>query len=302
MITVFGSINLDLIGKVARIPRPGETVPGTSFSTAPGGKGANQALAARRAGAEVRLVGAVGTDSFAGDALALLRGATVELERVRTVEGPTGVAMILVDDKGENVIGILPGANAAVTPADAEAAVAGMRTRDVLVVQQEVPQAATRRALELAKARGIVSILNTAPFLADTKDAAPLATIVVANETEYALLTGVHPTERRMDEYLKAHNQTILVTLGSEGARIASPGLMHHQPAPKIVPVDTVAAGDTFVGYLAEGLQTGFTPETLGLAMRRAVVAASLACLKPGAQPSIPYASDVEAALSSGSM
>jgi ribokinase len=302
MITVFGSINLDLIGKVSRIPRPGETVPGTSFSTAPGGKGANQALAARRAGAEVRLVGAVGTDSFAADALALLRGATVELDRVRTVEGPTGVAMILVDARGENVIGILPGANAAVTPEDAEAAIVAMRNRDVLVVQQEVPQAATRRALELAKARGIISILNTAPFLADTKDVAPLATIVVANETEYALLTGVHPTERRMDEYLKTHNQTILVTLGGEGARIASPGLSHHQPAPKITPVDTVAAGDTFVGYLAEGLQAGLSPDTLGLAMRRAVIAASLACLKPGAQPSIPYAGDVEAALSSGSM
>jgi ribokinase len=302
MITVFGSINLDLIGKVARIPKPGETVPGTSFSTAQGGKGANQALAARRAGSEVRMIGAVGTDSFAGEALALLRGATVEVDRVRSVEGPTGVAMILVDEKGENVIGILPGANAALTPTDAEAAVAAMRTRDVLVVQQEVPQVATRRALELAKERGIISILNTAPFLADTREVAPLATLVVANETEYALLTGAHPTERRMDEYLRTHGQSIIVTLGAEGARVATPGLSHHQAAPKIVPVDTVAAGDTFVGYLAEGLQSGLSPETLGLAMRRAVVAASLACLKPGAQPSIPYASEVEAALSSGSM
>ena len=111
MITVFGSINLDLIGGVERLPRPGETVPGTTFATAPGGKGANQALAAARAGAPVRMVGAVGKDEFAAPALALLRAGGVDLSRVRAVEGPTGVALILVDASGENVIAVIPGAN-----------------------------------------------------------------------------------------------------------------------------------------------------------------------------------------------
>lgn len=303
MITIFGSINLDLIGRLTRIPKPGETVPGSSFASAPGGKGANQALAARRAGAEVRLVGAVGSDHFAIEALQLLKSAAVDLGKVSAQEGATGIAMIFVDDKGENVIGILPGANATPSAADADAAVAAMRARDVLVVQQEVPQAATRRALEAARARGITSIINTAPFLADTAEIAGLASIVVANETEFALLTGVHPTEKRMEEYVRATGQTLIVTLGADGARVAAPGgVSHHVAAPRITPVDTVAAGDTFVGYLAEGLQAGYGADAVLSAMRRAVVAASLACLKPGAQPSIPYSSEVEAALNSGSM
>src|SRR5688500_14406514 len=121
MIAVFGSINLDLIGGVERLPRPGETVPGSAFAIAPGGKGANQALAAARAGATVGMIGAVGDDSFAAPALALLRSGGVDLSRVRTVQGATGVALILVEAGGENVIAVIPGANAAVGEADAAA-------------------------------------------------------------------------------------------------------------------------------------------------------------------------------------
>ena len=152
MIGVFGSINLDLVGAVERIPRPGETVPGGGFATAAGGKGANQALAARRAGADVRMGGAVGTDSFAAEALALLRDGGVELSQVRAVAGPTGIAMILVDRQGENVIAVLPGANGQVGPDEALAALAELRRDDVLLLQQEIPQAATLRALERARA------------------------------------------------------------------------------------------------------------------------------------------------------
>jgi ribokinase len=190
LITVLGSTNLDLIGTVSRIPKPGETVPGGAFSMAAGGKGANQALAARRAGAEVRLFAAAGTDSFADEALRLLRADGVDLSRVRTVEGPTGIAMIFVDTAGENVIAILPGANGTVSAADADAALAGLGIGSVLMLQQEIPQAATERALELARAQGVVSILNTAPFLPTTKAVAEQASIVIANETEFELLTG----------------------------------------------------------------------------------------------------------------
>lgn len=298
MITVFGSVNLDLIGRVTRIPKPGETVPGTSFSSAPGGKGANQALAARRAGAQVRMVGATGADSFATEALALLKSGGVDLSSVRSVELPTGIAMIFVDDAGENVIAILPGANGTVNAAEADAALTGLEANDTLMLQQEVPQAATQRALELAKSRGIRSILNTAPFLPTTAAVASLASIIVANETEFALLAGEGDLEAQMREWAKTKRQTIFVTLGPDGARAATPESFFSVPAMKVRPVDTVGAGDTFVGYLAAGLDASLDLEA---AMRRAAAAASLACLKPGAQPSIPTSQEVDAALSSGS-
>ncbi|MGV3652435.1 MAG: ribokinase [Devosia sp.] len=293
MITVFGSLNLDLIGTVSRIPRPGETVPGGSFSTAAGGKGANQTLAARRAGASIRIAGAVGTDAFAGEAVGLLESEGVDLSLLRREAGPTGIAMIFVDAAGENVIAVLPGANGTATPAHAEAALADLAPGDVLVTQQEIPQEATRRALEIAREKGIVSILNTAPFLSTTPDLAPLAAILVANETEFALLAGEGDLETLMAEWSRRHKQTVIVTLGPDGARAATPEGLISVPALKVDPVDTVGAGDTFVGYLAAGLDAGMPLEA---AMARAAKAASLACLAPGAQPAIPRAEAVDAA------
>ncbi len=296
MITVLGSTNLDLIGTVSRIPRPGETVPGKQFSMAAGGKGANQALAARRAGAEVRMFAAAGSDSFADEALKLLRADGVDLGQVRIVDGATGVAMIFVDTEGENVIAILPGANGTMGAAEAEAALSGLGIGSILLLQQEIPQAATERALDLARELGVVSILNTAPFLETTRAVAEKASIVIANETEFELLTGAGPDrlDAAMTEWAKAQNQTIIVTLGSDGARAATPTEQFAVPALKVDPVDTVGAGDTFCGYLAAGLDQGLDLET---AMRRAAVAASLACLKPGAQPAVPYLAEVQAGL-----
>ena len=295
MITVLGSTNLDLIGTVSRIPSPGETVPGDQFSMAAGGKGANQALAARRAGAEVRMFCAVGTDSFATDALRLLRADGVDLGRLKTVPGATGIAMIFVDQHGENVIAILPGANAAMGAAEAEAALAGLGAGSVLMLQQEIPQAATARALDLAAAQGVTSILNTAPFLETTPELARKASIVIANETEFALLCGgrTGKLEELMADWARTHRQTVIVTLGPDGARAATPSHSFSVPAMRVDPVDTGGAGDTFCGYLAAGLDAGLELEP---AMRRAAVAASLACLKPGAQPAIPYAGEVDAA------
>jgi ribokinase len=273
-------------------------VPGDSFSTAPGGKGANQALAARRAGASVRMVGAAGRDTMGDQALALLAAGGVDLSDVRRLDLPQGVAMIFVDRAGENIIGILPGANAAVGPADAERTLGRLSASDVLVVQQEIAQDATLKALAMARQRGARSILNTAPFLPTTAEAAKRADIVVANETEFALLAGHGDLEATMREWAAANRRTIIVTLGPDGARAATPEGFVSVPAMAVRPVDTVGAGDTFVGYLAAGLEAGLGLE---LAMRRAAVAASLACLKPGAQPSIPQAAEVDAALSSGS-
>ena len=296
MITVFGSTNLDQVGTVSRLPKPGETVAGGTFSMAAGGKGANQALAARRAGAEVRHVSAVGKDAFAELALDLLEKDGVDLSDLKHVDGPTGIAMIFVDGQGENVIAVLPGANGTMTAADADAALAKV-DGGVLLLQQEIPQAATERALDIAREKGITAILNTAPFLDTTKALAPKADILIANETEFALLTGrgIEELDAAMADWAKAHNQTVIVTLGGDGARAATAdGKTISVPALKVTPIDTVGAGDTFCGYLAAGLDAGLDLEA---AMTRAAVAASLACLKPGAQPAIPMADEVEAAL-----
>ena len=302
MITVFGSVGLDLTGTVPRLPGPGETVLGGTFATAPGAKGANQALAAKRAGRDVRHICAVGDDQFGVEALKLLVGGGVDLSRLKKRAGtPTAIAMIFVDAHGENAIAVLPGANATHTAADADAALADVEAGDILLLQQEITQAATDRALDLARDKGIVSILNTAPFLDSTPGLAGKAKILVANETEFALLCNgqTQPLEKLMGDWAKSKGQTVIVTLGKDGARAATPeGAFITVPAYPVTPVDTVGAGDTFTGYLAAGLDAGLD---LAAAMRRAAVAASLACLKPGAQPSIPYDAEVAAALSKGS-
>ncbi|QDZ12338.1 ribokinase [Devosia ginsengisoli] len=296
MITVFGSTNLDQIGTVSRLPQPGETVAGGTFSMAAGGKGANQALAARRAGAQVRHISGVGNDTFADLALDLLKADGVDLSAMKVVDGATGIAMIFVDSHGENVIAILPGANGAMTAEDADAALGDLPTGSIVMLQQEIPQAATERALDIAIANGLGTILNIAPFLDTTAALAPKASIVIANETEFELLSGrgVAELDAAMAEWAAAHDQAVIVTLGGDGAKAAFDSKLVHVPALPVKPVDTVGAGDTFCGYLAAGLDAGLDLEA---AMRRAAVAASLACLKPGAQPAIPTKDEVAAHL-----
>jgi ribokinase len=299
MITVFGSINMDLVATTPRLPKPGETVAGTGFATAAGGKGANQALAARRAGAEVRMVGAVGRDEFAGPALDLLDKAGANLSAVARVDGPTGTALILVGGDGENMIAVVPAANGTVSAAQAESAIEGMQDGDILMVQQEVPAGSVEAALKSAKARGVRTVLNIAPLTPETEDLAALADIVIANETEFERLVGRDNLtgEEREQILLDMHGKTgqiLIVTLGADGVIAAEGGTLHRTKGLKIVPVDTVGAGDTFCGYLAASLDAGLA---FGDALRRAAVAGSLACLKAGAQPSIPVAADVTASL-----
>ncbi|MDZ7872535.1 MAG: ribokinase [Rhizobium sp.] len=299
MITVFGSINMDLVATTPRLPKPGETVAGTGFATAAGGKGANQALAARRAGAEVRMVGAVGRDEFAGPALDLLDKAGTDLFGVARVDGPTGTALILVGGDGENMIAVVPAANGTVSAAQAESAVEGMQDGDILMVQQEVPAGTVEAALKSAKARGVRTVLNIAPLIPETEDLAALADIVIANETEFERLVGRDNLtgEEREQILLDMHGKTgqiLIVTLGADGVIAAEGGTLHRTKGLKIVPVDTVGAGDTFCGYLAASLDAGLA---FGDALRRAAVAGSLACLKAGAQPAIPDAGEVTASL-----
>ncbi len=190
MITVLGSINMDLIAKVDRLPKSGETVGGHEFTTAAGGKGANQALAAGRAGATVHMCGAVGNDTFAAPSLAYLESAGVSLARTRSVDGATGTALIMVDTHGENIIAVVPGANGAIDDSDAIAAVDAMNGGDYLLLQLEIPAIAIEAALRAARTKGIISVLNIAPLTDDAKALAQQADIVIANETEFELLAG----------------------------------------------------------------------------------------------------------------
>ena len=297
MITVFGSINMDLIATTARLPKPGETVTGTGFSTAAGGKGANQALAARRAGASVRMAGAVGSDSFADGALALLKQAGTDLSLTKTVSEPTGTAHILVGGDGENVIVVVASANGTVSVEDAQSSVETMSAGDTLMLQLEIPAASVERALIAAKNKDITSIINIAPLTADAARLGRMADIVVANETEFELLAGregLSAAEREdaMQALSRETGQTVIVTLGAEGVVAVRSGQVHRAKGLKIEPVDTVGAGDTFCGYLAASLDAGLDFDA---ALRRAAVAGSLACLKRGAQPAIPLATEVAA-------
>ncbi len=299
MITVFGSINMDLIATTAELPKPGETVPGQTFSTAAGGKGANQALAARRAGATVKMAGAVGSDTFAEPALALLKEAGTDLSSVLKASEPTGTALILVGGNGENMIAVIPGANGAITADEAVKTVEAMSAGDILMLQLEIPAAAVEAALKAAREKGVTTILNTAPFTGDAVRLSGLADIVVANETEFDLVAGeaAASAEARIAA-LKSMNsqsgQTFVVTLGGDGVVAIRNGEILTTKGLTIEPVDTVGAGDTFCGYLAASLDQGLS---FAQALRRAAVAGSLACLSRGAQPSIPLAEAVDQAL-----
>ncbi|TNM66803.1 ribokinase [Aliirhizobium smilacinae] len=296
MITVFGSINMDLIATTAELPKPGETVPGSSFSTAAGGKGANQALAARRAGSNVKMAGAVGSDTFAEPALALLKDAGTDLSSVLKASEPTGTALILVGGNGENMIAVIPGANGTITASDAIKTVDAMSAGDILMLQLESPAAAVEAALRAARGKGVTTILNTAPFTIDATRLSGLADIVVANETEFDALSGKDAitASQRIEALKTLHaegQQTFVVTLGGDGVVAIRGGEITSAQGLVIEPVDTVGAGDTFCGYLAASLDQGLDFEK---ALRRAAVAGSLACLARGAQPSIPMAEAVD--------
>jgi len=261
-LTVVGSINLDLVVKVERLPRPGETLSGATLDRIPGGKGANQAVAAARLGVDVRMVGCVGTDPNAEEALAGLREAGVELD-VREVEAPTGIAIILVGDDGENQIVVVPGANAVV---------AGFSTGANVLSQLEIPDA----ALQEARAQASWLCVNAAP-------ARPLpvaADLVVANRYE-AEVVG--------DQRLLA------LTLGEEGAILLEDGTeVARARPPRVDPVDGTAAGDAFTACLVVSLLEGRDREE---ALRRSCAAGAIAASRFGAQPSLPTAEEVDAIL-----
>ena len=287
MIVVFGSVNVDLIVPVPRLPRPGETVLGNDYALLPGGKGANQALAARRAGAEVVLAGAVGGDSFAGIALDLLRRANVDTRLVRIVEQPTGCAAIMVSSAAENMIAVAPGANSSTRSDQVPDELLGAGT--TLVTQMEVPPSETALLIRRQRACGGYSLLNLAPALPVDTALLEEIDLVVANEGEAAAM-GSSPN--RLAERLR---HGLVVTRGAAGAvALLREGTRIEVPALAIEPTDTTGAGDTFVGVLAAALDLGATLET---ALRRASAAAGLACLARGAQTAMPDSLAITAAI-----
>jgi ribokinase len=286
MIVVFGSINLDLIFPLPHIPAPGETVLGPTTRIEPGGKGANQAVAAARDGARTIMAGAVGRDALATNALRLLREANVDLTRVAATDAATGCAAIAVDPKGRNAIAVGSGANLRASADHIEDALLTPET--TLLLQMEVPAEQTAALIRRAKARGARTILNLAPAL--PFDALRDADILVVNETEAAWLAarlGTAPSAGAIQGVL---GTTVIRTLGEDGVETATQRI----PARRIVPIDTTAAGDCFVGVLGAALDRG---QSLTEALHRATAAAALCCTRPGSQGSIPWAAETDALL-----
>ena len=298
MIVVFGSINIDLVVRAAKIPAPGETVLGLDYVPIPGGKGANQALAARRAGADVAMVGAYGHDSFADRALELLRAGGVDLSASRAVEAPTGAAFIVVDDSGENAIVVASGANARASAAQLASVTFG--AGDILLLQRETPEREVEAAALEAKRRGAKVMLNSAPAGAPSKTLLGALDLLCVNEHEAETLgraLGVVAAgpETTAEAIHRAYGLDVIVTLGASGAVAFHRGRRLAAPAPQVSVVDTTGAGDTFVGAFAASLDRG---DGFERALRRGLVAGSLACTKPGAQPSMPTVKEIDAAYS----
>lgn len=290
-IVVLGSTNMDLVAHVAKAPQRGETVTGREFRTAPGGKGANQAVAAARAGARVSMIGAVGNDAFGLRLRSALEASGVVTDRLRTAEGPSGIAHVVVDDEGGNAIVVVPGANAcltSLTSRDEEA----VRGAALLLLQLEIPLEAVVAGARLARAHGARTVLTPAPVRALPAELLDCVDLLLPNEHEAAALAGVaDPREAALA--LLERVPEVVVTLGEAGslwaARGAEPVTV---PSPRVRAVDTTGAGDTFAGALAVALtEKRPMPE----ALRWAAAAASLSVQRPGASASMPYRSEIEA-------
>lgn len=297
-IVVVGSSNTDMIIQMPRIPRPGETILGGRFSMAAGGKGANQAVAAARAGGSVTFIARVGSDMFGQKAIDGFVADGINVDHViRDPQSPSGVALIFVADDGENSIGVASGANGRLSPADVERAKDVFGSADVLVMQLETPIETVRTAAQIASARGVRVILNPAPAQRLGDDVLKCVSILTPNETEAELLTGIKVDDdngaaQAAKALLAKGISTVLITLGARGAFVATRDGGAVVPGFKVEPVDTTAAGDVFNGALAVALAE---KKALEDAVRFANAAAALSVTKLGAQPSAPTRKEIDA-------
>ena len=294
MIVVVGSANMDMVLRVQQLPRPGETVSGHGFETMPGGKGANQAVAAARLGAEVHFVGCVGSDVFGAQMRGTLQAEGVNVDHLATVSGPSGVAIVLVDDAtGQNSIAIEAGANAALSAAHIDAAAATIAAASMLVCQLESPLPAVQRAIAVAHAAGVPVLLNPAPVQPLPPQLLQQVSLLVPNESEAAALAGQAPGEP-VDEVLAAERlrrlgaATVIVTLGERGVHVSTPGgAVRHDAQPAARVVDTTGAGDTFIGALAAARCRDGLPlhDAVAFAQRAAAFSVS----RRGAMSAMPH-------------
>ena len=315
---VVGSVNVDLVVAAPRLPAPGQTVTGGDVARYQGGKGGNQATAAARLGATVAFVGAVGADDMGSEARAALAAEGIDIAGLVRTDRPTGVALIVVDPRAENLIAVAPGANGDVNARRVAAALGRLAPGpgDVVLVCREIPPDGARAALEIGREAGAITILNPAP--ADDLDAETLALadVLTPNETELALLVGGGPAgddpesaarsllaswasaatrladRGTADRGTAAREPAIVVTLGAAGALVVRAGdAAVAVSAPAVLPVDTTGAGDTFNGALAAGLADGLD---LAAAVRRAVAAAALSTMRPGARGGMPTRAELD--------
>jgi ribokinase len=293
-ILVIGSLNADLVVRAPRFPAPGETISGEDLAIIPGGKGANQAVAAARQGARVSMLGRVGSDSFGPTLIDNLQQNHVDTTYVLTDKSATGTAIIVVDASGQNSIVLSPGANGKVSLADVDTF--PFQSADMLLLQFEIPLEAVIHAASLARQNGLRVILNPAParpipdlLLADMD-------ILVPNESELQLLSGQPVTDTDSAKsaaraLLEKGVKTVIVTLGANGALLVTDEKVTHIPTFKVEVVDTTAAGDAFIGGLAAAL---LKDKSLEEAVHYGNAAGALAATKFGAQPSLPTRDEVE--------
>lgn len=295
MITVVGSLNMDLIVNTERIPVEGETVLGHGFRQAEGGKGANQAVAAARLGADVAMIGAVGNDDYGTRLTDALARDGIRTDTVIRSDEPTGVAVIIINGRGNNCITVASGANFTLTPADIEACDALIARSNVLLTQLETPLDTVLRACELARTHGCLTVLNPAPATDLPDELLARIDLLTPNETELALLSGrstdtLEQCERAGRVLLERGVKTLLVTLGEHGSLLMTSERTEHIPAFLVAMTDSTAAGDCFNGALVTALERG---ETLDDAISFAMKAAAMAVTRRGAQPSLPTAEDM---------
>ncbi len=295
-IVVVGSINMDLVARTPTIPRAGQTLIGTDFTTTPGGKGANQAVAVARLGYPVHMVGAVGDDVFATDLLNNLQSAGVDISAVQRVSGPSGVAPISVADNGENSITVVPGANAKVDGSLVDCYLPLIESAGMVLCQLELPMETTLHILNACARASVPVMLDPAPAAPLPRTAWPLITWCTPNETEAALYTSPeHSTEESARSLLALGLRGIVLKRGSEGAYLASAtGLAAWIKPFPVQAIDTVAAGDCFNGAFAVALMEGNSPVR---AARFASAAAALSVTRRGAQASMPSRAEVDALL-----
>lgn len=295
-IVVVGSSNTDMILKLDRIPRPGETILGGEFVSAAGGKGANQAVAAAKAGGAVTFVARVGQDMFGEQALAGFVAAGINVDHVQKDKTPSGVALIFVAKDGENSIGVGGGANAKLSPADVKKAKAAFASASTVIMQLETPLETVQAAADLGHSKGATIILNPAPAQKLPDALLKKVSILTPNETEAELLTGIKVTDdascaKAADALLRKGVETVIITLGSRGSYVATRESKQLVGGFKVKPVDTTAAGDTFNGALGVALAEG---KSLVEAVRFANAAGAISVTRMGAQPSAPKRTEIE--------